>query len=1393
MTNDRILKESIHHYEEASPFEQRLLQLCSVLYDAPGKTRILACYKKTGLPFPKEDFHKIQQITPYINSLIKRNLLDELLRCNPAILEFATRRAVEEGHYGRMVKAVLEEIPSKKNAGGYRYYFDPRDCPLLMRDFRIGVYTGNAEMILSNYSPFVDYKTCQARFPLDPFLQVLFSPFEAKWLNGLPHEIRLRALSVCISHGIKNMTPDQGELEYALDQDFLKAVPEVKKDAFCYLLATRLILGGRIAKARSLAGMICEQGTGYTGGLNAWLLFMEGKNNESIESYEADLKFYRKMIGGRNDYFSGMAGIFFILALLKTRAASQLSKIEKFLKKAHSYTYEYHFMPHILCALERICEVQQGNVDRAKETKRHSLPGDEGLGDFFAIFASYWLNNKISEEETRGLQSVFSSARRTGWKWLEMECANLLATRFKRSGADYEGLVEQVQRETGLVSILSMVPNEELWQKSLRALMESGGAVSRRTAEQGNTRLVWLFSADDHQMYLQPLEQKLGKNGVWSKGRNVALKRLLQGTNVSFITEQDRRIAQAIRVDSSYYSGTTYYFDREEAAQALIGHPLVFQRKSPSVSVTVEKGEPVVSVKKTGSHFKIEFSPDISGENVLVVEQSPTRYEVVCVNDHHRRIAGILGKNGLSIPLSGKDDLLSAIGAVSSTVAVHSSIDGASDDVSQTESDPVPRMQIFPMGEGFRLEMLVRPFGEEGPCLKPGTGNQTLIAAVHGKPMQTKRDLKRESAMADAVENACPSLFMFQEASRQWHLNAPEDCLQVLTELKALQDNHQVVMEWPKGETLRVTRPISFDRLRMKIRTGTDWFEVGGDLALDEDLVMDMTKLLDLVRDTKHRFVPLGDNLFAALTEEFRKKLTDLDAYSYRKGGAVRFHPLSALLLEEFAANLPEVEADKEWHQKLERLKEIENSVPALPSTLKAQLRGYQETGYRWMTRLAQWGVGACLADDMGLGKTVQALAVLLDRAPGGPALIVAPTSVCHNWIAEANRFAPTLHPIPFGGRERQALVDGLQGFDVLVSSYGLLQQETDLLTSITWNTVVLDEAQAIKNITAKRSQAAMNLKGHFRIITTGTPIENHLGELWSLFNFINPGLLGSLNRFNERFALPIERNGDRETKKRLKKLIQPFILRRVKTDVLEELPPRTEVTLHVELDPEEAAFYEALRQTALQKLEQDTGAGGQKHLKILAEITRLRRACCHPRLILPDSPLAGAKLNLFDEVVSELLENRHKALVFSQFVGHLDILRKHLDAKKVNYRYLDGSTLAAERQVQVERFQKGDGDLFLISLKAGGLGLNLTAASYVIHMDPWWNPAVEDQASDRAHRIGQQHPVTVYRLVARGTIEEKIIALHQKKRDLADSLLDGTDVAGKISAEELLALIRED
>ena len=369
--------------------------------------------------------------------------------------------------------------------------------------------------------------------------------------------------------------------------------------------------------------------------------------------------------------------------------------------------------------------------------------------------------------------------------------------------------------------------------------------------------------------------------------------------------------------------------------------------------------------------------------------------------------------------------------------------------------------------------------------------------------------------------------------------------------------------------------------------------------------------------------------------------------------------------------------------------------------------------------------------------------------------------------------------------------VAGLGPRDVLVCSYGLLHQEAELLGGRAWQMAVLDEAQAIKNAGTKRAQASLALQAGFRLALSGTPVENDLDELWSLFSFVNPGLLGSREGFQKRFAIPIERDRDAHARQALRSLIRPFLLRRTKAAVLSELPPRTEQTMEVEMGEAERALYEAMRQRALETIAALDAPQGKRKIHILAEITRLRRACCNPALIDPAAGVPSGKLDAFLDLVDDLVRNRHRALVFSQFVGHLALVRTALDARGIRYEYLDGSTPSAERERRVTAFQAGGAELFLISLRAGGTGLNLTAADYVVHLDPWWNPAVEDQASDRAHRIGQERPVTIYRLIMQDSIEERIVRLHRDKRDLASELLEGAETSARLSEEELLDLIR--
>jgi SNF2 family DNA or RNA helicase len=459
-----------------------------------------------------------------------------------------------------------------------------------------------------------------------------------------------------------------------------------------------------------------------------------------------------------------------------------------------------------------------------------------------------------------------------------------------------------------------------------------------------------------------------------------------------------------------------------------------------------------------------------------------------------------------------------------------------------------------------------------------------------------------------------------------------------------------------------------------------------------------------------------------------------------------------------------------------------------VPRGLNAELRDYQLDGFRWLARLGELGFGACLADDMGLGKTVQLIALLLHRARSGPALVVAPTSVGDNWLRELTRFGPSLDVRAYAGPERDGLLEGLESRHVVVTGYATLQQDAAKLQAVAWGTAILDEAQFIKNAGAQRTRAALGLRAAMRVAATGTPVENHAEDLYSLFLFVQPGLLGSPAEFRRRFPLDEDSPGGRDGRRNLRRLIQPFLLRRTKAQVLAELPPVTDIEHQVELNAEETALYEALRRAALEKLAD--GAGGKNKLAILAELTRLRRLCCDARLVVPDTTIESSKLKAFVLLIRELVDAGHRALVFSQFVDVLKLAAAALDTHGIAYRYLDGATPPKQRSAAVDAFQAGEGDAFLISLKAGGFGLNLTAADYVIHLDPWWNPAAEAQATDRAHRIGQQKSVTVYRLVAKGTIEERIVSLHRSKRDLADSILAESDQASGLSSAELRLLL---
>ncbi len=701
------------------------------------------------------------------------------------------------------------------------------------------------------------------------------------------------------------------------------------------------------------------------------------------------------------------------------------------------------------------------------------------------------------------------------------------------------------------------------------------------------------------------------------------------------------------------------------------------------------------------------------------------------------------------------------------------------------------------------------------------------VTTVHqGLTLSTRRDLTHERELFDKLLEA---LDFLEDDVHEWLLDEPDQALAVVEGLSKL--GAHIITEWPKGKPVRV-RSVGDGAVKLKASSKGEWLELEGDLELDGGEVLRLRQLLDLARTSRSRFVALGEGDFLALSETLRQQLADLGALAQPHKQGQRLSGVAALAWEA-SGHAMMLDGDAAWRKRSQAWAQAQERVFELPAGLDAELRDYQLEGYRWLMRLAESGFGAVLADDMGLGKTVQTLALLLQRAAGGPALVVAPTSVCGNWLLEAARFAPGLRFELYGdvlmGDEvdageddvtdeaadasapadnarrvaRRRQVRALDAHQVLVCSYALLQIDADILADVPWHSIVLDEAQAIKNPATRRAKAALALQGGFKLALTGTPIENRLGELWSIMGFCNPGLLGSAEQFAKNFANPIEREADPHIKaqsaRRLRRLLSPFLKRRTKSEVLTDLPPRTEIVHEVVPGAKERALLEALRQQAeasvAQAISANASAGGsregQNQFQVLAALTKLRRAACDPRLVAPELGLIGAKVLEFERLAVELVAGRHKALVFSQFTDFLALLRERLDLAGLSYQYLDGSTPAAERGKRIAAFQAGAGDLFLISLKAGGFGLNLTAADYVIIADPWWNPASEDQASARAHRIGQQRPVTVYRLVTQGSIEEKIVRLHRSKRDLAEGILSGEDTGAPIDAAQLMALLR--
>ena len=1269
-------------------------------------------------------------------------------------------------------------------------------------------------------------------FGLQGLRDAMLAPFDADLLDRL---------DPAFANGLAaNLLATQGgdaDVEIVPLVDWLleraRNAPASVPEYLHYRLAETLLFREQFSAARQL---LARLPTPESHAIGAAIAIAEGRFAEGTAAFEAALKVLAAATGKRKNLLPPSIAWLHTMALLAQPEPAAWVKARKF---AAAEAGKREAQPYTFWGLwQSAIDQRLGDAPvNASHFRLARTPTNNGhaLDEVQHLLLAAWLRIDPGERSARERLKEHAAfletrLRHAGLHWL--------ARLARRSAAQ---LLGEPPADDDAAMPYFIGAAQDRWREALASIVALGsGPAGKRDAGAVADRLIWTVKVDAKSFRItaiEALEQKASTRGL-GKAKPVTLAALLKRKD---LPTHDAAVLRAVLREDF---GNRPFLDLALAAAALVRHPHVAWADEPERFVEVVEALPALEVMTRGDQIGFRLvdpllAPDTSGKNddedlyayvsprmqqasdrarqTLLIPDGPERARLVRTTPAQLRVAELVTQ-GWQVPAAAKQELDAAL----RVLATHFQIASDAEAGHEVPATDVLRAELTPRGGGLELKLLAAPFGDFGPRLAPGTGRERVTTVHQGATLFTQRSLEGERAHLLALVEAVDFL---DDGVHAWTLDEPEQALAVVEALSGLAPG--IVTEWPKGKPLRV-RPVTAQAVKLSVASRGDWLEIDGELALDDGDVLRLRSLLELVQAGKSRYVALASGDFLALGDGLRQQLADLNAVVQPHKQGQRVSSIAALAWAEQAGEL-RLEGDAAWRKRSDAWATAQSSRFELPSTLQAELRDYQQAGYRWLMRLAASGFGACLADDMGLGKTLMTLAVLLERAPGGAALVVAPTSVCSNWLSEAARFAPSLDvqlygdvgeaadsdvadddsatvpgdtatsadgPAPDSARlaARRRQVRALGPGQVLVCSYALLQIDAELLTSRAWHTVVLDEAQAIKNAATRRAKAASRIEAGFRIALTGTPIENRLGELWSIMGYTNPGLLGSAEQFAQRFATPIERDGDAQASRRLRRLVAPFLLRRTKGEVLTDLPPRTEIVHDVVPGKRERALLEVLRQQAEDSVNQVIAGGtaeGKAQIHVLAALTKLRRAACDPRLVAPELGLVGAKVQEFERLAVELVAGKHKALVFSQFTDFLALLRESLDAAGLTYQYLDGSTPAAERGKRVAAFQQGTGDFFLISLKAGGFGLNLTAADYVIIADPWWNPAAEDQASGRAHRIGQQRPVTVYRLVTQGSIEERIVKLHRSKRDLAEGILAGQDGGAVMDAGALMALLR--
>ncbi|MDO4936993.1 MAG: DEAD/DEAH box helicase, partial [Sutterellaceae bacterium] len=801
-------------------------------------------------------------------------------------------------------------------------------------------------------------------------------------------------------------------------------------------------------------------------------------------------------------------------------------------------------------------------------------------------------------------------------------------------------------------------------------------------------RVVYFLNRRKRELEIRLQKSSDGKR--WSAGALLSLETFRNG--VAGMTEQDHRVASLITTVPGHRNQLKLEVD--SAIVELVGCPHLYDRTYPGKDDRLEVVEEKLQVclKRCKDHFEIRtnmpgfFNPETQRRSIHYFAKQ-TRIEVYRPTDKELALLKEL-KRRHSYPLQAQEQLQAYLGAISTWIAVVSDIEPKSELAETVPADARICFSIKPENQNcfYLISSCVRPVPDSDFEVKPGKGEAYVAQATKGSRVQVCRDLKLEKRNLQILTDKLPA----NGGDSDWGL----DLFETLTFLDSVNDHKDLCqIFWPQGVKLRVS-PQRIDNVVISIpcKDNDTWFDVGG-CVMSPGVE---AKLQDLLAE--NRFVRLNETDYAAVSQFVRQKIQALNKIGVVDSGDgnLRLSKYNADRLQDLDGDGLVLEVNDEFNDVAERIRNINLSEPEIPANLNARLRDYQVQGFKWLVKVSDWGAGAILADDMGLGKTVQTIAFLLRQADKGPQLVVVPTVVVVNWVTELARFAPRLYSVVYSSQpkeKRTSVFENLKSGDVVIVSYGMLANDIDAFAKVQWATLVLDEAHAVKNPQTKNFKAVKTIKAGTRILLTGTPLQNHLTDLWSLMEIANPGMLGKYAHFHNRFALPIETRFSSETvnprdmREQLQRMLAPFVLRRTKAEVLNELPTKTEITLTVELSQEEQEVYEYIRkQVVLLDTMEALNA-----TRILMELTRLRLACCSPVLVSPElKDIASSKTAVFKDLATDLVGQGHRALVFSQFTKHLALIKTALDEIGIDYLYLDGTMTAMERAQVVEEFETG-------------------------------------------------------------------------------------------------------